>query len=243
MDLNKQENHEDKYIIIYLVLARFLPNDVVKYIVFTLYDSEKCPSTLLTRKQCQLLMQWISEALHCRATQIELKNLYTATRDGHTCQDFHRLCDGVTPTVSIIQASDKYVFGGFTRHKWLGGSGNNSRSDTKIQGKNIGEYGFIFTVTNPHDIPMTKYMPDVNNCINSSDTIYNGDRGPTFGYGYDIFCNDNSNSEHTSSHILFPNTYMDTTGFGCSTFTTGQAKDKRVVFRTIEVEVFLITKT
>ena len=49
---------------------------------------------------------------------IQLKLLFRASRDGDNNTAFHQKCDNKSPTISIIQTKDNYIFGGYTEHKW-----------------------------------------------------------------------------------------------------------------------------
>lgn len=44
--------------------------------------------------------------------------LYRASRDGRTPSDFHRLCDGRGPTVTVARVTNKALVGGFTNVAW-----------------------------------------------------------------------------------------------------------------------------
>ena len=74
--------------------------------------------------------------------------IYKATRDGFRSSDFQRCCDNQGPTITVIQSKDGgYVFGGYTSVSW--------RSVEKyVEDKNG---PFLFTLANPHGIPLTKY--------------------------------------------------------------------------------------
>jgi gas vesicle protein len=144
--------------------------------------------------------------------------IYKATRDGFGGRDFHRCCDNQGPTMSVIQSKNGgYLFGGYTSVSW----------------RSIGNYApdnncpFIFTLTNPHGIPPTKYsIKDVQYSIYD----HNG-YGPTFGGGHDLYVCDNSHMK-TGSHADFPSSYIDTTNGGSITFTGSQK------FQTSEIEVY-----
>jgi hypothetical protein len=144
--------------------------------------------------------------------------IYKATRDGFGSSDFHRLCNNQGPTMSVIQSKNGgYLFGGYTSVSWR--SINNGVTD------NNGP--FIFTLTNPHGIPPTKYSIQ-----QTQESIYDYKTyGPTFGGGHDLYVCDNSQTK-TGSHSGFPHSYIDTTNRGNSTFTGG------INFQTCEIEVY-----
>ncbi len=143
--------------------------------------------------------------------------IYRGTRDGFGKGEFLRRCADQGPTMTLILA-DGYLFGGYTSTKWR-------NSNESVWSKD--SFAFLFTLTNPHRIPPTKYP------IKSSD--YKAIRscssyGPTFG-AYDIGIHLDSN-KNTKSNIQFPKNYYDVTGMGHVTFTG------TVNFSTSEIEVY-----
>ena len=54
---------------------------------------------------------------------IKLNLLFRATRDGDIIKTFHDKVDGISPTISLIQTKNNYIFGGFTDHAWDDKSG------------------------------------------------------------------------------------------------------------------------
>jgi len=144
--------------------------------------------------------------------------IYKATRDGFAGHDFHRCCDNQGSTITVIQSiNGGYLFGGYTSVSW--------RSTGDYVVDNNGP--FLFTLTNPHGIPPTKYsirraeysIFDVNTC------------GPTFGGGNDLHVCDNSQTK-THSYCNFPHSYIDTTKRGVKTFTGNRT------FQTSDIEVY-----
>ena len=49
--------------------------------------------------------------------------LFRGTRDGSKVADFHKHCDGIPNTLSIIQTTKGYIFGGYNEKKWDSSSG------------------------------------------------------------------------------------------------------------------------
>ena len=147
--------------------------------------------------------------------------IYKASRDGFDAAAFHRLCDNHGPTMTIIKSKNNYLFGGYTAAPWTSdGSYKEDRT------------AFLFTLTNPHDIPPTKY------CLNDAritSTVYrNADYGPTFGGGFDLVVAGGSNANNLS-YTNFPHSYIDTTGKGYKTFTG--AKN----FTTSDIEIYRLS--
>ena len=50
--------------------------------------------------------------------KMKLNLLYRASRDGDSAKAFHEKVDGISPTISLIQKKNNYIFGGFTEHAW-----------------------------------------------------------------------------------------------------------------------------
>ncbi len=144
--------------------------------------------------------------------------IYKATRDGFGSSDFHRCCDNLGATMTIIQSKGGgYLFGGYTSVSW----------------RSIGDYvtdkngPFLFTLTNPHRIPSIKYSIKLNQY-----SIFDGSTyGPTFGGGHDLHVCDNSQLA-TSSYSKFPHAYNDTTNQGNATFSGSKN------FQTSDIEVY-----
>ena len=170
-------------------------------------------STLLKVEQKKKLNEFYGKS----SQQWEL--IYKASRDGFDANTFHSRCDNKGPTITIIQSNNGYLFGGYTSISWAS-SGGSYKNDNAA---------FLFTLTNPHNIPPTKYAikPDqVGNAV-----FLFSSYGPTFGGGYDIHIPNGSDSYNSSYHN-FPHSYNDTTGKGNNTFTG--AKN----FTTSDIEVF-----
>jgi hypothetical protein len=73
-------------------------------------------SKILTDSEHQTLCRFVGEG---KVTAPELKLLYRASRDGFDATDFHRLCDGKGPTVTVLQTPSGSVFGGYASASWL----------------------------------------------------------------------------------------------------------------------------
>jgi hypothetical protein len=144
--------------------------------------------------------------------------IYKASRDGFDGNAFHSRCNNKGPTMTIIRSNNNYLFGGYTAIPWS--SDGTYKSDTTA---------FLFTLTNPHNIPPTKYLIKPANVGNA--VHHNGTYGPTFGSGHDMNLANASNSNN-SSYTNFPAGFDDTTGKGNNTFTGARN------FTTTDIEVF-----
>src|SRR3978361_1162137 len=102
---------------------------------------------------------------------ISVLTLISHSSDGFQAAKFHQRCDNKGPTLTIIRSHpNNYLFGGYTPLSW----------DSSNIYKNSPE-GFIFTLTNPHGIPPTKYsISNPARAIRCRQSY-----GPAFGSGYD----------------------------------------------------------
>jgi len=141
---------------------------------------------------------------------------YRGTRDGFNATDFHRCCDNIGPTVTIIRASG-YLFGGYTPLPWNQSSGYQNSSAC-----------FLFTLTNSIGSSPTHFYSKGTNSIYCSSGY-----GPTFGSGHDLHISSNCHS-NTSSYSNFPHGYTDSLGQGKNTFAGAYT------FTVSDIEVFTV---
>ncbi|KAK8797557.1 hypothetical protein WA158_005903 [Blastocystis sp. Blastoise] len=144
------------------------------------------------------------------------KLLFRASEHNYSANEFHKYCDNKGETVTIIKhkGHDNYIniFGGYTDQSW---AGSGSKSFSKE---------FLFTLSNEHGIPPTKY--DYINSDRSYAIYCYSSYGPIFGGGHDIkisdqcysntdsYCNAHSYSEVSTpqKHSLFVNTNDSNSG-------------------------------
>ena len=174
--------------------------------------------------------------------------LHKSSVDGFKCQDFHDNCDNKGPTLTIIQSKEGYLFGGYSPESWENTPKNTYKTNP---------FTFIFTLTNPHAIPPTKYVlqpADQHAIFCSTQTC------SAFGGGHDIvlhgmlplpspflspsspphllsYSNDGLGNAHHNKHSYthFPSSYVDTTGKGKETFTGS------LCFMAKDVEIYSVT--
>ncbi|CAF3659459.1 unnamed protein product [Rotaria sordida] len=168
--------------------------------------------TLLQKEHCKKLNEFYGK------TNQRWELIYKATRDGFDADIFHSRCNNKGPTMTIIQSNNNYLFGGYTTIPWT--SDGSYKNDTTA---------FLFTLTNPHNLPPTKYLINPGNAGNA--VYHNSGYGPTFGTGHDIHLANYSNSNN-SSFTNFNHGYLDTTGKRNNTFTGARN------FTTSDIEVF-----
>ena len=103
----------------------------------------------------------------------ELRLLYRSSRDGRDDSIFHSKCDNMGCTLTIIETTDGYVFGGYSNTAW-----SCSQSAAAAANK-----AFLFALSGSCISPCKMKLK------NSNDTwgIYNhSSYGPTFGGGHDL---------------------------------------------------------
>ena len=59
----------------------------------------------------QQLVEWVEDK------KFRWQRCYQASRDGWGSKDFHRACDDVGPTVTLVKCGTN-IFGGFTDESW-----------------------------------------------------------------------------------------------------------------------------
>ncbi|KAK8807468.1 hypothetical protein WA158_004227 [Blastocystis sp. Blastoise] len=126
------------------------------------------------------LMNWLGK-------EKKWKLLFRASKHNYLASEFHKYCNNKGETVTIIKHighnNHINIFGGYTDQNW-------DSSDYKPYSKE-----FLFTLSNEHGIPPTKYDNTNSNCGIYCSSSY----GPTFGGGFDIYISDQCHSNTNSS--------------------------------------------
>jgi uncharacterized coiled-coil protein SlyX len=154
--------------------------------------------------------------------------LYRGGTDGFTARVFHERCNRRANTLTIIQATDGCVFGGFTPVPWEGPQTAKYKADDS--GKS-----FLFTMKNPHEIPPSIFPLKRDHRKRAIECSEN--YGPTFGGGRDIrICSD---CDTRAENICY---------FGFSYANSPEVTGDRYCFFTTtknffvkEIEVFQVT--
>jgi hypothetical protein len=179
---------------------------------------ENC--NLLTADQQLIVTEWLPSA----SNSAKWKLAWRGSRDGFSAKTFHSLCDLKGENVVVIKSKEGYLFGGYCATSW---NANKHGQEEEAPSS------FIFTLTNPHGIPPTKYSRKMG-----ENAIFHTSRsGPAFR---DISVEDNSNA-NDKSYTCFPHYYLDTTGKGSKTFNgagSRSASNGSVHFVVSDVEVF-----
>jgi hypothetical protein len=146
----------------------------------------------------------------------ELK--YRASRDGFDSKDFHRSCDNIANTLTVINSTSGNIFGGYTEKPWSSNGGGVKDP-----------HAFVFSLINKDDKPFKV------KCSNNAYAILcHSDCGPSFVEDITV---------ETNSHIN-RDSYTD---FGCSyehpeyTYDTEEARNilaGSFNFQTVDIEVF-----
>jgi len=150
--------------------------------------------------------------------------VYRGTLDGFSATDFHRECDGIAKTVTIVKTTNGNIFGGYTEKPCFSNwEGNNV----------IDKNAFIFSLVNERNKPF------IANAKSNGSVWSHREWGPCFGYnGIDLKIASNSNintdSSSTFGHSYEHQDYIYKT-YEAKTILAGSNK-----FQTTEIEVFLI---
>lgn len=141
-------------------------------------------SSLLSYKQKEQLSDWILP--NCEK---QFSLLYKLTRDGSSTSDFHSKCDNKGPTITIIQSSTGYKFGGYTSVNWDIAC-NNYKKD---------ELAFLFSLDKNEKYSIKK------GCEEKAIWTGNG-YGPIFG-GHDLLFSDSMTEKSSANYCNAPISY------------------------------------
>ncbi|KAK8798696.1 hypothetical protein WA158_007780 [Blastocystis sp. Blastoise] len=133
-------------------------------------------STIINRELEKPLVNWLGN-------EKKWKLLFRASEHSFSLEEFHEYCDNEGETVTLIKhlghRKHENIFGGYTDQSW-----DCSYSDTTYSKE------FIFTLSNEHAIPPTKY--DYVSEDKSRAVYHSSGHGPTFGTFGDIEISDGS---------------------------------------------------
>ena len=202
-------------------LSSFDPEDKFLFgsIKFSLYsDKNSLKSQILKgEQQCSELLKL------CQfSSNDKWSLLYRGTRDGFGSDDFHSKCDGHANTLTILKAKfGSNIFGGFTSASWDGLS--EYKSDANA---------FLFSLTNRENKPL-KMKIKFNQHQNA--IFCNSEYGPTFGFGHDIYIDNNANTTMNSYSFLGSTYKHPKYGYGKDEAQTFFSGSKRFLLDEIEV--------
>ena len=119
--------------------------------------------------------------------------LYRATRDGNSAESFHRKCDNIGGTLTIVKTNKGMRFGGYTEKTW------NGNDEAK---KDENNNGFCYSLDLFKIYNITKEAKSTINCRkNEGPRFYGGDCS-MFGINFPIE-KDNSFTNYTTSEKSF----------------------------------------
>jgi hypothetical protein len=148
--------------------------------------------------------------------------LYRGSRDGFRASNFHEKCDNRTNTLTLIETTKDFIFGGFTPIAW--------DSSGRYKPDNSG-LSFLFSLKNPRNSEPRKFKH-----INGENAIHCvSSYGPVFAGNRDMGVGDNCNSSDVSWTNL-GGSYVNDTGLAATVVFTGKHD-----FRVKNIEVFTIT--
>ncbi len=171
-------------------------------------------SKVLTDSEYQTLRRFVGED---QWKELELKLLYRGSRDGFAAADFHRLCDGKGPTLTIVQTPQGWVFGGYASSSW------NSTTGGFVSALD----SFLFTLRNSRNLPPQKFTLKEP----ASPMYCHANYGPTFGAGRDLCVASQANA-NSQSYSDLGTSYARSAG--CTSDLFAGAK----YFTVAEVEVY-----
>ncbi|GBC03014.1 hypothetical protein RclHR1_04930011 [Rhizophagus clarus] len=138
-------------------------------------------SIIIDRKHFTIFASWVDKKpdLFYDSKNIPYKFnlLYRRSRDGNTSKAFHEKCDNIESTIVVAKLTNsEQIVGGYNPLFWDKSEEFKSTKDS-----------FIFSFTNKNNYQSSKLgYPDEYEFLSS---IYcNGNYGPTFGGGHDLFC-------------------------------------------------------
>ena len=136
-------------------------------------------TTILNEEEKKLISNWI----HPNKI-IKFNMLFNTEIDGDSSSTFHCYCDGIFPTITVVQDTEGRKFGGYTTGNWSQSTTGSSTSRSPDS--------FIFSLTNKQKYEL------IDNFTTNGIYHYNS-YGPSFGGGYDIYLA-NSCKSNTSSY-------------------------------------------
>jgi hypothetical protein len=166
---------------------------------------------------------------------------YRASKDGFSGNRFHKKCDGVSNTLTVIKTLNGNIFGAFAKKAWTNGSNVVDPKAFIISLINKENKPFKAMISSTHPQAYDEDEYDGNNyyhyslnCVSSS--------GPSFGYNNlngtsDIkIVSDSNANQKSSSNFGHSFKHQD--------YPKGSARAQAILagshtFQTIEIEVFI----
>jgi hypothetical protein len=157
-----------------------------------------------------------------KSKETNWKLLYRGSRDGFTASNFHEKCDNRTNTLTLIETTKGFIFGGFTPIAW--------ESNTNLNKPDSSGRSFLFSLQNARNSEPRKFM-----LMSGKNAIYcNSSCGPCFSGHCDLSVQYNCNTSTNNSTNL-GGSYVNDTGIDGKLVFTGEHN-----FTVKEIEVFTI---
>ena len=132
---------------------------------------------------------------------LKFELLFRKSRDGSSCKTFHKYCDDKGPTLTLVETTKGYKFGGYTPFSFKNYSENSPKNDNET---------FIFSLN---------LMKKFKKIRDESLVFFDSDFGPCFGKGgSDFYLEGDLNSGYTLNRSFLIN----------SELTNGESGDFRV---------------
>ena len=110
--------------------------------VNTLEEDASTSKTLRTPEHRKMVISFVRDQF----PQATFQRIYDATTDGWKSQDFHRQCDKKGWTLTIVETTKDFIFGGFTTAEWESPPKRISKRDP---------HSFLFSVNEGCKYPIT----------------------------------------------------------------------------------------
>ena len=121
----------------------------------------KIDSKIITKKEeLNLISDRIQNNENLKNKKIFYKLIFRGTRDGELSSHFHQRCDGISPTITLVQSEIGHKFGGYAERPWKNSGGWVNNDDNS----------FLFSLD---------YMK-IYNAVKGKDKYYFSDLGPWF---------------------------------------------------------------
>ena len=146
--------------------------------------------------------------------KIKYKLLYRGTRDGMNASSFHQKCNSIPQTVSIVQTTKGYKFGGYAEKTWENHNGIWIKDDKS----------FVFSID---------HMKIYNHVQGTDAILHNNDFGPSFKLCIYLYQDFSNNENHTNDKNS-ANQYFS--GFN----SDYELNDGEQYFSLAEIEVFQV---
>ena len=178
---------------------------------------EEIDSTILSKHRSSQIESWLLED----GLYEDLELLYRGSRDGRKGSYFNDKCDNKGATITAIQSTGGFIFGGFSDKIW-----------TSSKGYCEYDKAFLFSLKSPaNEVGPTKMRIMQNGCF--YDMYYRSTYGPYFGDGHDLRIGIDANN-NINSYSRLGHTYEIPPG-QTNTFLVGSKN-----FKVSEIEVFQI---